>query len=269
MELVADVPEPPPAPNCIAANASCGADTAAIAIRWDRLAEETTIADGSGSVFYDGAKDLDGYRVFRGIDKRGIWDLVADIPRADLATHWRGDLGLYEYLDRDLQFGFEFYYYVQAYYRPRKAWTSANGTVVDPESLGELRSGDYNRTPLIGAKPGPVNLEAKGWDVFVVPNPYVEGDPARSFGEPTPRKIEFRNLPERAVIKIFTLSGDLVRTLRHGPDALGNLFGSIAWDQRSDSGLLVAPGLYLYVVESETEGSFKGTKVTGKLMILR
>ena len=134
-------------------------------------------------------------------------------------------------------------------------------------NLGELKSADYNRTALIGAKPGPVSIE-NGWDVFVAPNPYVEGDPARSFGSPSPDKIEFRNLPEKAVVKIFSISGDLIKTLKHGPDELGNLFGSIAWDQRSESGIRVAPGLYIYVIESESSGS-EGKRTTGKLMIVR
>jgi len=264
-QLAADVPEAPPAPNCNAANSSVGADSAIIAVQWDKLAEETVIPDGSGNVFYDGATDLSGYRVYRGIDKRGIWTEIADIPRNELDQYWNPELNVYEFRDRDLQFGFEFYYYVEAYNTNPRQWTSANGTVVS--GLGEMVSADYNRTPLVGARPGPVPLD-DGWDVFVAPNPYVEGDPNRSFGEPTPRKIEFRNLPERATIKIFSISGDLIRTIEHGPDEIGNLFGSASWDQRSDSGLLVAPGLYIYVVESDTEG-FRGSKTSGKLMLIR
>ncbi len=83
LELLADVPEAPPAPNCRAANVSAGSDTALIAVQWDKLAEETKIADGSGAIFYDGAVDLSGYRIYRGIDKRGIWDLLVDIPSAE------------------------------------------------------------------------------------------------------------------------------------------------------------------------------------------
>jgi len=60
----------------------------------------------------------------------------------------------------------------------------------------------------------------------------------------------------------------LITTIEHGPDDIGNRFGSTAWDQRSDSGLLVAPGLYIYVVESKTEGTL-GSKFSGKLMIVR
>ncbi|MCU7491770.1 MAG: hypothetical protein ACM3UR_04750 [Bacteroidota bacterium] len=265
INMAADVPDAPPAPDCRATNASKGSDSAIVAVQWDKLAEETKYTDGSGGIFFDGSTDVSGYRIYRGNDKRGIWDLVADIPRNEFQNYWRADLNKYEYLDRKLQFGFEFYYYVQAYNSTPKPWTSVNGTKVS--GLQELSSDDVNRTPLVSAKPGPLDI-TKGWDVFAAPNPYIEGDPNHSFGEPTPRKIEFRNLPEKATIKIYTLSGDLIKTLQHGPDVNGNLYGSISWDQRSESGLLVAPGLYIYVVQSQTEGTM-GSKFTGKLMIIR
>jgi hypothetical protein len=169
------------------------------------------------------------------------------------------------YLDYGVQFGYEYYYYVQAYNSNPKPWTSANGTLVN--SLPELVSGDYNRTELTKAKPGPFDIQTEGWDVFVAPNPFIAGDPSHSFGKDN-LTIEFRKLPEKATIKIFSLAGDLVRTLTHEPDAQGNLFGSIEWDQTSDNGLLVAPGLYIYVVQSESEGTV-GSRTTGKLMIIR
>ena len=264
IDLAADVPDSPPAPDCQAINASYGGDTAIIAVRWDKLAEEAQYTDGSGQVFYDGSTDLSGYRIYRGVDKRGIWDLIADIPRSEFSQYWDSELNEYNYKDYTVQFGFEYYYYVEAYNATPKQWTSANGTVVD--NLPELASGDYNMTPLTSAKPGPVDIKKEGWDVFVAPNPYIDGDPEHSF--PTQYKIEFRKLPEKATIHIYSLSGDLVRVLHHQPDEYGNLAGSIAWDQRSDSGLLVAPGLYIYVVESETEGTV-GSRATGKLMIIR
>lgn len=266
INMAADVPESPPAPNCTATNASIASDTAVIAIRWDKLAEETTFTDGSNQVFYNGEDDLSGYRVYRSEDERGVWSLLVDIPRSELSDYWNEGKGLYEFLDKDLQFGFSFYYYVQAYNSNPKSWTSINGTLVN--NLPELMSADYNRTPSVSARPGPVDLLEHGWDVFVVPNPYIEGDYEFSFMGSNPRKIEFRSLPEKAIIKIFNLSGELVKTLRHGPDSQGNLAGSIDWDQRSDSGLLVAPGLYIYVIESETSGTL-GSRTNGKFMIIR
>jgi hypothetical protein len=269
MDIAADVPESPPAPPCRAVNASVGSDTAIIGVTWNRLAETITINDGAGNLFYDGASDLDGYRIFRGIDKRGVWELIQEIPITQAIDYWNPETEEYEYFDNTITFGFEYNYYVQAYNSTPRPWTSVNGTLV--ENLPELRSSDVTKTPLISARPGPVSI-AGGWDVFVVPNPYVEGDLQRSFGGAIQGelqyKMEFRNLPDRAVIKIFNLSGDLIRVLRHGPDERGNLYGTIDWNQRSESGLLVAPGLYFYVVESESEES-RGLRTTGKLMIIR
>jgi hypothetical protein len=269
INLAADVPDSPPPPECTATNASAGSDTAIIAVRWTNVAEEVEYQDGSGSVFFNGASDLSGYRIFRGNDKRGIWNLIAEIPRSDFSLYWNPESNLYEYFDRTVQFGFEYSYYVQSYFIPQDQWTSANGTVVN--NLGELASGDINRTPLTNAKPGPVDISG-GLDVFVAPNPHILDNPERSFGISSEGdiayKIEFRNLPEEARIKIYSISGDLVATLNHGPDAFGNLSGSLEWYQRSDSGLLVAPGLYIYVVQSETEGTI-GNQQVGKLMIIR
>jgi hypothetical protein len=268
MDIAADVPESPPAPFTQASNVSFGSDTAIIAVRWNTLAENTIYNDASGNVFFDGSTDVSGYRVFRGRDKRGVWDLLIDIPRSDFQNYWNAEDEIYEYFDKDLQFGFEYYYYVQAYNSTPRPWTSANLTVVN--NLPELRSADHNRTQLTSAKPGPVSVAEK-WDVFVVPNPYVKDDPLRSFpanDEATRYNMEFRNLPERATINIYSVSGDLIRSLKHGPDEGGNLSGSKVWDQRSANGLLVAPGMYLYVVQSETEGT-SGSKTTGKLMIIR
>lgn len=284
LPLAADAPEPPPAPDVVAVNASLGTEDAAIAVTWGLIAEETSIPDGSGGVFYDGQSDLDGYRVYRSQDfqyvsenedpvlRGGEWTLLQDIPREEFSQWFDPDLGRYSYIDEDVDFGRRYSYYVSAYNSDPGPWTSANGTVVN--DLPELASADVewyapgdetrlNRTPPTSAAAGPVT----SLDVYVVPNPYVFNDDQRSFGIDDPFRIEFRNLPEEATIRIFTLSGDLVRTLEHGPDERGNLSGSAVWDQKTDSGLIVAPGLYIYNVESRDERA--SGSVTGKLMIIR
>lgn len=282
--LAADAPEPPPAPDVDAVNASRGTEEAAIAVTWGTIAEETSLVDGSGTVFYDGQTDLDGYRVYRSRDFQYVsenedpvlrgaqWDLIADVPRADFAQWFDGSLGRYSFVDEDVEFGRRYSYYVSAYNSDPGPWTSANGTVVN--DLPELASADvewyapddetrFNRTPPTSAAAGPVS----SLDVYVVPNPYVFNDAQRSFGIDDPFRIEFRNLPEEATIRIYTVSGDLVRTIQHGPDARGNLSGSAVWNQKTDSGLLVAPGLYVYHVNSNAE-DVEGA-VTGKVVIIR
>lgn len=273
LPLAADAPEPPPGPAVDAVNTSIGTEEAVIAITWDQTAETRTISDGAGAVFYDGRNDLDGYRIYRSTDfqyvsdteppvfRGAAWQLLLDIPKSEFDLYFDQSLGKYKYEDRSVSFGFRYGYYVSAYRRTPKPWTSANGTLVN--NLPELASGDYNRTPPTSAAPGPV----ASFDIYAAPNPYVFNDAVRSFGINDPYRIEFRNLPERCTIRIYTISGDLIRTLEHQPDARGNLSGSEAWDQKSDSGLLVAPGLYIYHVESKTEGLQNA--LVGKLMIVR
>lgn len=271
--LAADAPEPPPGPNCIAANISYSTEIPLIQVHWDNVAETSTITDGGGNVFYDGATDLDGYRIYRSSDfqfvneteppvfRGAFWDLILDIPKADFDQYWDAEMGRYVFLDSTVVFGFRCAYYVSSYNSEPKPWTSANGTLVS--DLPELESGDYNRTNPVAALPGPVN----NFDIYVVPNPFIFNDPNRSFGLNDPYRIEFRNLPEKCSIRVYTLAGDLVAELDHQPDQFGNLSGSEVWDQKSDSGLLVAPGLYIYHIKSSTPGL--NEKLTGKLMIIR
>jgi hypothetical protein len=101
------------------------------------------------------------------------------------------------------------------------------------------------------------SLEFKGAP-YVVPNPYVG---AASF-EPAPfgvqgrgdRRIEFRNLPQSCTIRIYTVRGDLVQTIRQD----GSTGGYAPWDLRTKDNLDVAPGLYIYHVDAGTYGSFVG-----------
>ncbi len=94
---------------------------------------------------------------------------------------------------------------------------------------------------------------------YVVPNPYVAAasfEPQRfavsGRGE---RRIEFRGLPQSCTIRIFTVSGELVRTLQHNGDVTQ---GYVAWDLRTKDNLEVAPGLYIFHVESEMTDPYIG-----------
>jgi hypothetical protein len=58
--------------------------------------------------------------------------------------------------------------------------------------------------------------------------------------------IRFLNLPERAVIRIYTVSGILVTTLTHNDPSGG---GEEAWDVRNRGGPRVASGVYFWHVE--------------------
>jgi len=105
-------------------------------------------------------------------------------------------------------------------------------------------------------------------DIKVVPNPYI----ATTVMETSVinkylnqgRRIMFTNLPEKCTIKIFTVSGVLVRTLQFPDDSLidFNGFGDsnnglLHWDLRSSEGLEIAGGMYIYHVKDENSGEEK------------
>lgn len=94
-------------------------------------------------------------------------------------------------------------------------------------------------------------------NVYVVPNPYV----AFSGGEVTSpragvrdqRRLEFRNLPQRCTIRIFTLTGELVDTITKDDN---NSF--VAWNLLSFESQAIAYGIYLYHVEAPNIGEKLG-----------
>ena len=72
--------------------------------------------------------------------------------------------------------------------------------------------------------------------------------------------MEFRDLPQNCTIRIYTVRGDLVRTLRQD----GSLQGYVAWDLRTKDNLDVAPGLYIFHVEAPGWNEF-----TGKFAVIK
>ncbi|PYN95716.1 MAG: hypothetical protein DMD91_23915, partial [Candidatus Rokuibacteriota bacterium] len=93
---------------------------------------------------------------------------------------------------------------------------------------------------------------------YVVPNPYVGAaafEPERfAVSGRGDRRMEFRSIPLNAVIRIYTVRGELVRALRQD----GSNNGFVAWDLRTKDNLDVAPGLYVYHVEATGLGDFVG-----------
>ena len=85
------------------------------------------------------------------------------------------------------------------------------------------------------------NLE----DVWVVPNPYRASEAWDLNGA---SEVHFINLPSEAHIKIYTISGDLVRELTHS-DKVRDF---AIWDLKNANGNDVASGIYTFRVTSGT-----------------
>ncbi len=91
--------------------------------------------------------------------------------------------------------------------------------------------------------------------VNVYPNPLYAHNPATSFtsGNPDEPWVTFSNLPEEVDIKIYTLSGTLIRTLTTEDKATPTL-PFLNWDLQNEDGLRVASGMYLAIVSAPGYG---------------
>ena len=141
-----------------------------------------------------------------------------------------------------------------------------DGDVLDMYLSKPFRAGDRfkitTKPPEVDTSLDNINLS----DIKVVPNPYIATTALESAlpsgitsgrGE---RKIEFINLPDDAVIKIYNIRGQHIITLNHD----GNIFdGSVSWNLRTKENMDIAYGVYLYVVESSL-----GVK-KGKIAIIK
>ena len=103
-------------------------------------------------------------------------------------------------------------------------------------------------------------------NIKVVPNPYIvtHDTEARLLSTQTSgrgeRKVRFTHIPPGAKISIYTVRGELIKTLTHDDLYVGDVY----WNLRTDENLDVAYGIYVYVVEA---GSI-GTKI-GKLALIK
>ncbi|HOD66162.1 MAG TPA: T9SS type A sorting domain-containing protein [candidate division Zixibacteria bacterium] len=85
-------------------------------------------------------------------------------------------------------------------------------------------------------------------NIKVAPNPFfVRNNYATAVGE-----LQFKNIPDKCTIRIYTLAGDLVKTIEHA-DGTGEAY----WNLLSGNAQQVASGIYLYHVESDY-GEFLG-----------
>lgn len=94
--------------------------------------------------------------------------------------------------------------------------------------------------------------------IKVVPNPYMVS--AQWEQSEYTKKLLFTNLPSECLIKIFTLTGEFVKSVEHN----NPYDDSEAWDLTTINRQEVAPGLYVFSVELPD-----GKKHVGKFAIIR
>lgn len=193
----------------------------------------------------------------------GLSDNECDTLEA-IARHnvgLEGGMEFYKYVDTNTHNGMHYFYSVTAYDH-----LLLDGEPIRANKYGDPSSNFVYTVPLSNAQ-GAQWYDTK--EVYVVPNPVTREsmepwhlNPTHE--DPTGVKVEFRNLPGcRSMVRIFTLSGDMVEVLYHdGHD--GN--GTLPWDLVSRNGQDVTSGVYLFAVEPEDS---RFPRTIGKFVVIR
>lgn len=167
-------------------------------------------------------------------------------------------VGRYRYTDTRVQDGFDYHYVVTTVAQRTITVTGTPRTDLLESPFRTLFSGVVRPRTEAGVK-------YRDGKVWVVPNPFRAHAPWER--EPVPgdaftRHIDFLGLPrEVSTIRIYTLAGDLVKTIEHDGRS-GN--GQAAWDLISRNGQDVESGVYLFTVNSPSLGS-----QTGRFVVIR
>lgn len=223
------------------------------------VANQITWADSAESLPDPDDKELDlaGYRLYRSeYLSIGPWTKIADIKKGD-QVYYKG--GKYSFIDSLVEIGSSYYYALTAYDNGRTSWTvnpkakfKETGTTRVP-SLESSIYANKSQYPFTATLVPPKSLD----EVLVVPNPFVIGEGSSQPGDQD--VIQFVNVPNPCTIRIYSVRGDLIKTL-YAPEGKGAI---VSWDQATDYGQYVTSGIYIYHIESQM-----GEKI-GKLAIVR
>lgn len=111
-------------------------------------------------------------------------------------------------------------------------------------------------------------------DVYVVPNPYRVDANYEEMGwedskdwDEHDRRLTFFNIPQKAVIRIYTLSGDLVKTITHNASSRSaEAVNAVDWNLINDNAQTVTSGVYLFSVKDAEDDGFD---YVGKFVIIK
>lgn len=235
-------PSPPAAPK-FTIDYSRESNEVANVITWSTEAEQIPDPD-------DGTLDLAGYIIYRS----DYLPIGAWIP---IDTVYKGDLNYlfgntYTYIDTTVSIGQGYYYSLTTFDTGKPSWTG-NQTILNIPPLETSIFANRTQLPFIATIKAKENID----EVLVVPNPFVIGE---GFSLPGERdNLRFVNLPNPCTIRIYTVRGDLVKTIKVA-DGVGAI---VSWNQVTDYGQFVESGIYIFHIE------YSGGTKLGKFAIVR
>jgi hypothetical protein len=219
----------------------------------------------------DIASDLAGFKVYRSVGRagplltndaiEGVWTLIFQCGGSDPggSVEYNSSI-VYEYSDTTAVRGENYYYYVASFDDGTHPETTYPDDVTGTSEV--LESGRWQNYTygVVGAatikRAGAANLS----NVRVVPNPYNFASQNMMYqgGD----KINFFGLTEKCTIRIYTLTGDLVKTFEHtdgsGDETWVNPTKEIY--QVTEFGQHVVSGLYIANIVDNVTGESTNVK---------
>ncbi len=168
---------------------------------------------------------LKNFEILKSTSPLGPWVTFASVNLKD-SQYWNEAIGKYQGYDYNVKLGGVYYY-----------------AVVSVDSSGK-KNGVLTMAKVTATLAAYETVNK----VYAVPNPYflTSGLPGAQIGS---QQIYFYGLTNKATIRIFSFSGQLIKTLNH----VGNS-QSEPWDLRTESLKKVASGVYYFTVEDSNTG---------------
>ena len=224
-----DVPDPLPAPNLKVISGPNRND-----LEWEDMSD---VGDPD-----TGVPDLDHYNIYR---KRGSYleDTDEELRESGVHERWQFITSVpasqTTYSDETVIRGEAYHYAVTA--------VDDGSQNTDGLFPGQkLESSPYKNRNLIPVKafqPGENNTD----HVLIVPNPFISGAQDFNFFGNASNYIHFVNLPPYCKLSIYTVTGDLIKTIDHVTGS-----ADAEWDQITESNQYVASGVYILRISEAT-----------------
>jgi hypothetical protein len=209
----------------------------------------------------DGTMDLIGYRLYRSFHlPTGPWIPIGDIRKGD-PVRYDPSAQKYSFIDSTGDIGTNYYYALTAYDTGKTSWPISPGTIFQPGGTASRRVPPLESSISANRMTRPFRMtiapSPRHNDILVVPNPFIISKGSSQVGSGD--DILFTNVPNPSTIRIYTVRGDLVKTI----DIPAGTGGIVSWNQQTDFGQFAESGVYIFHVDAPT-----GTKI-GKFAIIR
>lgn len=189
------------------------------------------------SYFNDAVTGVDDWYAWRVYRKRGAY-LTNDPNDQKSGAVWERvfetrDKSVTTYVDTSVERGVDYYYAVTAV----DNGSQGSYDIIPNQKLESARYLNQTYMKVNSVKPG---LDQTGL-VRIVPNPATSAM-GKALASGNADKISFFNLPVKCKLRIFTETGDLVKTIDHYGTA------DDEWNQRTDENQYVSSGIYILAV---------------------